>query len=198
MLEERFYLSLLCSYLHNCNFIKGHSLLCRLFTDGPLDIWGWGVLGIFFFARYFFRFKTLQNFFLCHCLFTFFFGPNSAEGEVLSFKSNQSWLWVFNFFENWVNCLLLLTLYSFRFQIQIYFNSNIYEKELRKELNWEKSKSFTSQVAYWSRCVSPVRRSSFILSGWKSLSIPGCPSIADSSHQTLLLIYLPQKDGKLS
>ena len=47
------------------------------------------------------------------------------------------------------------------------------------------------------RCLSPV---SVVLSGWESLTPPGCDTspIQVSSQQTLVLIYLPRKDGKLS
>ena len=49
----------------------------------------------------------------------------------------------------------------------------------------------------WSRRLSPV---SVVLSGWESLTPPGRDTNPSqvSSQQTLVLIYLPREDGKLS
>ena len=49
----------------------------------------------------------------------------------------------------------------------------------------------------WSRCLSPV---SVVLSGWESSTPPGWDTnpLQVSSQQTLVLIYLPRKDGRLS
>ena len=59
-----------------------------------------------------------------------------------------------------------------------------------------------SQILYepsgpWGRRLSPV---SVVLSGWESLTPPGWDTNTSqvSSQQTLVLIYLPRKDGKLS
>ena len=59
-----------------------------------------------------------------------------------------------------------------------------------------------SQILYepsgpWSRRLSPV---SVVFSGWESLTHPGWDTNPSqvSFQQTLVLIYLPRKDGKLS